>query len=152
MLLGYGCSSSVSVPPVALQELPLLLLSFLGFHATPAYLVRGIRLSDRSTVCAASRIDSVNPLVASGAVISGCPICSPRLCWNLSTTCHGNISTCSSCRLNCRYFGLVRMARLWAIQSARSTVAITMLWSESALAGSVGRGCATTLRTLPRCA
>ena len=63
------------------------------------------------------------------------PVCSPRLCRNLSTTCHRDISTCNSCRLNCRSFGLVRMARLWVIRPPRSTVAITMLWSESALAG-----------------
>ena len=66
------------------------------------------------------------------------PVCSPRLCRNLSTTCHRDISTCNSCRLNCRCFGLARMARLWAIRPPRSTVAITMLRSESALAGSAG--------------
>ena len=105
--------------------------------------VRGMRLSVESTVCAASRIASVNPLAASGAVVFGWPVCSPRLCRNLSTTYHRDISTCNSCRLNCRCFGLARMARLWAIRPPRSTVAITMLWSESALAGSVGWGCTT---------
>ena len=114
--------------------------------------IRGIRLSVGSTVCAASRIASVNPLAVSGAVVFGWPVCSPRLCRNLSTTGHRDISTSNSCRLNCRCFGLARMARLWAIRPPRSTVAITMLWSQSALAGSAGWGCTTTLRTLRRCA
>ena len=124
------------------------LVSGLSHHSG----IRGVRLSVGSTVCAASRIASVNPLAASGAVIFGWPVCSPRLCRNLSTTCHRDISTCNSCRLNCRCFGLARIARLWAIHPPRSTVAITMLWSESALAGSAGWGCTTTLRTLRRCA
>ena len=114
--------------------------------------IRGIRLSVGSTVCAASRIAWVNPLAAYGAVVFGWPVCSPRLCRNLSTTCHRDISTCNSCRLNCRCFGLARVARLWAIRSPKSTAAITMLWSESALAGSAGWGCTTTLRTLRQCA
>ena len=147
MLLGYGCSSSVGVPPVASQELHLLLLSFPGFHTG----IRGIRLFVGSTVCPASMIAPVNPLAASGAVVFGWPVCSPRLCRNLLTTCHRDISTCNSCRLNCRCFGLVRTARLWAIRPPRSTVTVIMLWSESALAGSAGWGCTITLRTLPRC-
>ena len=114
--------------------------------------VRGIRLSVGSTVCAASRIALVNTLAASGAVVFGWPVCSPRLCRNLSTTYHREISTCNSCRLNWRCFGLARMARLWAIRPPRSTIAITILWSESALAGSAGWGCTTTLRALRRCA
>ena len=114
--------------------------------------IRGIHLSVGSTVCAASKIALVNPLAASGAVVFGWHVCSPRLCRNLSTTCHRDISTCNSCRLNCRCFGLARMARLWAIRPPRSTVAITMLWSECALVGSAGWGCTTTLRTLRRCA
>ena len=93
-----------------------------------------------------------NSLAASGAVVFGSPVCSPRLCRNLSTTCHRDISTCNSCRLNFRCFGLAYMARLWAIRPPRSTVALTMLWSESALAGSAGWGCTITLRTLHRCA
>ena len=125
------------------------LVSGLSHHSG---ILRGIRLSVGSTVCAASRIASVNSLAASGAVVFGWPVCSPRLCRNLSTTCHRDISTCNSCRLNCRCFGLARMARLWAIRPPRSTVAITMLWSESALDGSAGWGCTTTLRTLRRCA
>ena len=124
------------------------LVSGLSHHSG----IRGIRLSVRSTVCAASRIALENSLAASGAVVFGWPVCSPRLCRNLSTTCHRDISTWNSCRLNCRCFGLARMARLWAIRPPRSTVAITMLWSESALAGSAGWGCTTTLRTLRRCA
>ena len=114
--------------------------------------IRDIRLSVGSTVCAASRIASVNSLAASGAVVFGWPVYSPRLCRNLSTTSHRDISTCNSCRLNCRCFGSARMARLWAIRPPRPTVAITMLWSESALAGSAGWGCTATLRTLRRCA
>ena len=94
-------------------------------------------LTVESTVCAASRIASVNSLAASGAVVIGWPVCSPK-CRNLSTACHCDISTCNSCRLNCRYFGLAGMARLWAFRPPRSTVATTMLWSESALAGSAG--------------
>ena len=124
------------------------LVSGLSHHSG----IRGIRLSVGSTVCAASRIASANSLAASGAVVFGWPICSPRLCRNLSTTCHRDISTYNSCRLNCRCFGLARMARLWKIRPPRLTVATTMLWSESALAGSAGWGCTTTLRTLPRCA
>ena len=100
--------------------------------------IRGIRFSVGSTVCAASRIASVNSLAASGAVVFGWPVCPPRLCRNLSTTCHRDILTCNSCRLNCRCFGLARTARLWATRPPRSTVAITVLWSESALAGSAG--------------
>ena len=124
------------------------LVSWLSHHSG----IRGIRLSVGSTVCAASRIASVNSLAASGAVVFDWPVCSPRLCRDLSTTCHRDISTCNSCRLNCRCFGLARMARLWAIRPPKSTVAITMLWPESALAGSAGWGCTTTLRTLRRCA
>ena len=85
------------------------LVSGLSHHSG----IRGIRLSVGSTVCAGSRIASVNPLAASGAVVFGWPVCSPRLCRNLSATCHRDISTCNSCRLNCRCFGLARMARLW---------------------------------------
>ena len=124
------------------------LVSGLSHHSG----IRGIRLFVRSTVCAASRIALVNSLAASGTVVFGWPVCSQRLCSNLSTTCHRDISTCNSCRLNCRCFGLARMARLWAIRPPRSTVAFTMLWSESALVGSAGWGCTTTLRTLRRCA
>ena len=124
------------------------LVSWLSHHSG----IRGIRPSVGSTVCVASRIASVNPLAAFGAVVFGWPVCSPRLCRNLSTTCHRDISTCNSCRLNFRCFGLARMARLWAIRPPRSTVAITMLSSESALTGSAGWGCTTTLRTLRRCA
>ena len=113
--------------------------------------IRGIRLSVGSTVCAASRIASVNSLAASGAVAFGWPVCSPRLCRNLSITGHRDISTCNSCRLNCRCFGLARMARLRAVRPPRSTAVITMLWSESTLAGSAGWGCTTTLRTLRQC-
>ena len=107
------------------------LVSGLSHHSG----IRGIRRSVGSTVCAASRIASVNPLAASGAVVLGWPVCSPRLCRNLSTTCQRDTLTCNSCRLNCRCFGLARMARLWAIRPPRSTVAITILWSESALPG-----------------
>ena len=52
------------------------LVSGLSHHSG----IRGIRLSVGSTVCAASRIALVNPLAASGAVIFGWPVCSPRLC------------------------------------------------------------------------
>ena len=37
--------------------------------------LRGIRLSVGSTICAASRIASVNPLAASGAVVFGWTVC-----------------------------------------------------------------------------
>ena len=124
------------------------LVSGLSHHSG----IRGIRISVGSTVCAASRIALVNSLAASGAVVFGWPVCSPRLCRNLSTTCHRGVSTYNSCRLNCRCFGLARMARLWAIRPPRSTVAITMSLSEFALAESAGWGCTTTLRTLRRCA
>ena len=107
------------------------LVSGLSHHSG----IRGIRLSVGSIVCAASRIALVNSLAASGAVVFSWTVCSPRLCRNLSTTCHRDISTCNSCRLHCRCFGLARLARLWAIRPPRSTVAITMLWSESTLAG-----------------
>ena len=81
--------------------------------SSTAALVYGVsHHSVGSTVCAASRIASVNSLAASGAVVFGWPVRSPRLCRNLSTMCRRDISTCNYCRLNCRYFGLARTARL----------------------------------------
>ena len=110
------------------------LVSGLSYHSG----IRDIRLSVGSTGCAASRIASVKSLAVSGAVVFDWPVCPPRLCRNLSTTCRRDNSPCNSCWLSCRYFGLARTARLWAIRPPRSTVAITMLWSESALTGSAG--------------
>ena len=84
------------------------LVSGLSHHSG----IRGIRLSIGSTVCAASRTASVNFFAASGAMVIGWPVRSPRLCRNLSTSCHRDISTRNSCRLNCRCFGLARTTRL----------------------------------------
>ena len=103
--------------------------------------IRGIFCAFGSANCAASSRSVVNSRAASVTLVR-VSVCLSRLYRNLSIT---------SCWLNRR--GLVGLTvRLWASLPQRSTVAITMLWSESGLTGGAGCGWTTTFYTLLRCA
>ena len=113
--------------------------------------LRGVRLAYGRTACAAPRMASVDSL-ASSATLARWPAISSMLSTNFRITRSRRNLVFSWLLSNGRGCSVCRTRRLWANRPPRSTMANTMLWSESALIGRFGCGCTSTLCTLGRCA
>ena len=111
----------------------------------------GVRLASGRTACAAPRMASMNSL-ASSTTLARWPAISSMLSRNFRIPRSRRYLVFSWFLSNDRGCGVCRTRRLWANRPPRSTVANTMLWSESALIGRFGCGCTSTLCTLGRCA
>ena len=109
--------------------------------------LRGVRLASGKTACAAPRMASVN-FLASSATLARWPAISSMLSTNFRITRSRRNLLFSWLLSNGRGCGVCRTRRLWAYRPPRSTVANTMLWSESALIGRFGCGYTSTLCTL----
>ena len=113
--------------------------------------LREVRLVSGRTSCPAPKMASVNSL-ASSATLARWLAISLMLSTNFRITRSRRNLVFNWLLPNGRGCGVCRTGRLWANRPPRSTVANTMLWSESALIGRFGCGCTSTLCTLGRCA
>ena len=110
----------------------------------------GVRLASGRTACAAPRMASVNSL-ASSATLVRWPAISSMLSRNFRITRSRRNLVFSWLLSNDRGCGVCCTRRLWASRPPRSTVANTMLWSESALIGQFGCGCTSTFYSRSVC-